>query len=135
MEALPRLVCPAILRAPLDSRFVEETEPRLDCPVTDRLPAKAAVPVEEILSVPLVRKEVVALRISAESVPVITAEFREARPVVLIVAAWRLPEPVAFTKVNPCREELAVTVSVPVTVVVARETRPPDWFRAPPTVR
>ncbi len=33
------------------------------------------------------------------------SEFNEARPVVTIVAAWRLPVPVAFTKVMPWRDE------------------------------
>mgnify|MGYP001561622716 FL=1 len=123
---------------------VEETFTRSDLPVAERL-AKAAVPVEEMRSVPLVRKEVVAFTMSAVRVPeimpaaevtevvalivvavkefVMTAESSVARPVVLNVPTWKLPEPVAFVKVMLV-EETVVAVIVPIEKFPAAVTVP-----------
>ena len=47
-----RLDCPATFSVPVASKLEEEAEARVDWPVMLKLPANAAVPVEEILSIP-----------------------------------------------------------------------------------
>ena len=142
---------------------VEETFTRSDLPVAERL-AKAAVPVEEMRSVPLVRKEVVAFTMSAVRVPeimpaaevtevvalivvavkefVMTAESSVARPVVLNVPTWKLPEPVAFVKVmlveetvvarSVLKEALPARVRVPVAEILAWDDEFTWKFRKSP---
>ena len=66
---------------------VEETFARSVRPVTPRFPANAAVPVEEILSVPAVLMEVEAFKISAEMVPVILSLPEFTIPVTVMTPA------------------------------------------------
>ena len=102
--------------------MLEETEARLLCPETVRLP-----PWRNPLAVRFVPEAFVKARFVI--VALVEETLVEETEVTAIVV------PVAFVKVKPWKEEEAETVRVPVIEVVARETKPPDWFRAPPTVK